>query len=171
MLRDQNLIPLSHQHQRALALCVRIDRASPIGDADLMAWQAEIAQHFQTEILIHFATEENILFPAARRFPALVPLVEELLLDHFLLRESFAKAEAHAMSIADLSAFAACMSSHIRKEERQLFERLQELMDEEQMAVLGRGLEQGMKDAAQSCILPSEATRLRPVKSAKSTNG
>ena len=27
MLRDNNLIPLSHQHQHALALCVQIDRA------------------------------------------------------------------------------------------------------------------------------------------------
>jgi hypothetical protein len=42
MLRDKSLIPLSHQHQRALALCVRIDRAQPIPDADLEAWQAEI---------------------------------------------------------------------------------------------------------------------------------
>src|SRR5487761_471491 len=127
MLRNRNLIPLSHQHQRALALCVRIDRASPIGDSDLVTWQAEIAQHFQSEIRFHFAAEENVLFPAV------APLVEELLLDHFLLRESFAKAEAHAMSTADLSAFAECMSTHIRKEERQLFERLQELMNEEEL--------------------------------------
>jgi hemerythrin-like domain-containing protein len=164
MLRNSNLIPLSHQHQRALALCVRIDRASPIGASDVATWQAEVAQHFQTEIRIHFAAEENVLFPAARRFPALVPLVEELLLDHFLLRESFAKAEAHAMSTADLSAFAECMSGHIRKEERQLFEQLQKLMDEEELGVLGQSLEQALKDAAQSCILPSETTRLRPSK-------
>ncbi len=44
MLRDKSLIPLSRQHQHVLALCVRIDRASPIGNADLAAWQAEIAQ-------------------------------------------------------------------------------------------------------------------------------
>ena len=129
-----------------------------------MTWQAEIAQHFQSEIRFHFAAEENVLFPAARRFPALAPLVEELLLDHFLLRESFAKAEAHAMSTADLSAFAECMSTHIRKEERQLFERLQELMNEEELVALGQSLEQALKDAAQSCILPSDATRLRPLK-------
>ena len=164
MLRDRNLIPLSHQHQRVLALCVRIDRASPVGDADLAAWQAEIAQHFQTEIRTHFAAEESVLFPAARKFPALCPLVEELLLDHFMLRESFAKAEAHAMSAADVSAFAQQMSAHIRKEERQLFERMQELMSQEEMALLGRYLEQALKDASQACILPTEATRLRPAK-------
>jgi len=161
VLRDRNLIPLSHQHRRALVLCVRIDRASPVRDADLAAWQAEIAQHFQSEMRIHFAAEEGVLFPAARRFPALVPLVEELLLDHFMLRESFAKAEAHAMGAADVSAFAEHMSAHIRKEERQLFERLQELMTQEQLALLGKDLQEALKDAAQACIMPTEATRLR----------
>ena len=161
MLRDRNLIPLSHQHRRALVLCVRIVRASPVADADLAAWQAEIAQHFQSEMRIHFAAEEGVLFPAARRFPALVPLVEELLLDHFMLRESFAKAEAHAMGAADVSAFAEHMSAHIRKEERQLFERLQELMTQEQLALLGKDLQEALKDAAQACIMPTEATRLR----------
>ena len=162
MLRDRNLVPLSRQHQHALALCVRIERASPIGEADVDAWQAEVAQHFQNEIRVHFAAEENVLFPAARKFPALVLLVEELLLDHFMLRENFAQAEARQMSTADLSAFAQNMSSHIRKEERQLFERMQELMSSEDLALLGQNLEQALKDAGQACIVPSEATRLRP---------
>jgi hemerythrin-like domain-containing protein len=86
MLRDKNLIPLSHQHQRALALCVRIERASPIPDADLVAWQAEVAQLFQNEISVHFDAEERVLFPAARRFEELVPLVEELVNEHHELR-------------------------------------------------------------------------------------
>jgi hypothetical protein len=162
MLRDRNLIPLSHQHRRALVLCVRIDRASPIRDADLPAWQAEIAQLFQTEMLVHFAAEEHVVFPAARKFPALTPLVEELLLDHFMLRESFAKAEAHSMSATDVSTFAQQMSAHVRKEERQLFERLQELMTREELTLLGHELEEALKDAAQACIVPTEATRLRP---------
>ena len=161
MLRHTSLIPLSRQHQHALALCVRIDRASPIGDADLPAWQAEIALHFETEIRIHFAAEELALFPVARRFPELNPLVEELLFDHFMLREFFAKAEAHKMSATDLPAFALLMSTHIRKEERQLFERMQELMNAEELALLGRSLEVALKDAAQACALPADATRLR----------
>ena len=158
MLRDLSLIPLSRQHQHALALCVRIDRASPIGGADLAAWQAEIALQFQTEIRIHFAAEEHVLFPAARRFEELIPLIEELLFDHFMLRESFANAEVHKMTATDLSEFAQRMSAHIRKEERQLFERLQELMRPEDLALLGRDLEEALKDAAQACILPAKPT-------------
>jgi hemerythrin-like domain-containing protein len=159
MLRDRNLIPLSRQHQHALALCVRIDRASPIGDADLAAWLSEVAQHFEAEISIHFAAEEQVLFPAARKFPELGPLVDELLLDHFILRERFAEAEARTMSAADLSEFARRMSAHIRKEERQLFERMQELMSQEELALLGHDLEEALKDAAQACALPANATR------------
>jgi hemerythrin-like domain-containing protein len=161
MLRDKNLIPLSRQHQHVLALCVRIDRASPIDDSDLAAWQTEGAQLFQSEIRFHFAAEELVLFPTARKFPELIPLVGELLGDHAALRESFAKAEVCKMSATDLCAFGQHMSAHIRKEERQLFERMQELMNREELALLGQRLDEALKDAAQACALPAEATRLR----------
>ncbi|HEY3973438.1 MAG TPA: hemerythrin domain-containing protein [Candidatus Sulfotelmatobacter sp.] len=161
MLRDKNLIPLSRQHQHALALCVRIDRASPIGDADLSAWQAEIAQQFQMEIGFHFAAEEQVLFPGARKFQELVPLVDDLIADHAALRARFAQAEGGKMHAADLSAFAQRMSAHIRKEERQLFERMQGLMTQEELARLGENLQAALADAAQACALPANATRLR----------
>jgi hemerythrin-like domain-containing protein len=163
MLRDRNLIPLSRQHQHALALCVRIDRAMPIGDADLASWQAEIAQIFQSEISIHFAAEEGVLFPAAGKFDELIPLVEELLADHTVLRENFARAqtEGRTMSAAELSAFGQRLSTHIRKEERQLFERLQELMNQEDLAAVGQHLDEALKEAAQACQLPAAATRQR----------
>ncbi len=164
MLRDKSLIPLSHQHQRALALCVRIDRAQPIPVADLESWQAEIEQHFEQEIKIHFAAEEQALFQAASQFAGLVPLVDELIADHASLRESFSQAKARTLSPESLPAFAQQLSAHIRKEERQLFERLQQLMNEEDLAALGIQLEQALKDAARSCALPNEATKLRPGK-------
>lgn len=155
MLRDKNLVPLSRQHQHALALCVRIDRASPVRGADLGAWQAEIVQQFQAEIRIHFAAEEKLVFPAARAFPELVPLIEELVADHVVLRQHFAAAEKGMMQPSDLSAFAQRLSAHIRKEERRLFERMQELLKEEDLAVLGTRLDDALKDAAQACILPT----------------
>ena len=158
MLRDKSLIPLSHQHQRALALCVRIDRAQPIPVADLESWQAEIDQHFEQEINIHFAAEEQVLFPAASRFPELVPLVKELIADHAALRALFTQAKARAMSAESLSAFAQQLSAHIRKEERQLFERLQHMMNAKDLAALGVHLEEALKDAARSCML-TKATR------------
>src|SRR5215831_7338820 len=105
MLRDKNLVPLSRQHQHALALCVRIERAMPIEDTKLADWQAEVAQQFEAEIKVHFAAEEQILFPAARTFSELNPLIEDLLTDHQWLRACFAKAEARQSSPAELFAF------------------------------------------------------------------
>ncbi len=160
MLRDKNLIPLSRQHQHALALCVRIDRASPVGDANLPAWQAEIAQHFQSEIRIHFGAEERIVFVAAQKFQDMVPLIEELLLDHAALREFFARADACKMSATELSEFGHRMSAHIRKEERQLFERLQQLLNQDELSVLGQSLDEALKDAAQACLLPVDGNKL-----------
>jgi iron-sulfur cluster repair protein YtfE (RIC family) len=162
MLRDKSLIPLSHQHQHALALCVRIERASPIPEGDLAAWLAEIEQIFQTEIGIHFAAEEKVVFPAARNFGELNSLVDDLLAEHVWLRHQFAQTQK--LSSSEVRGLAQRLSGHIRKEERQLFERMQELMSGEQLAVLGQNLEYALRDAAQACILPTDKTRLRSAK-------
>jgi hemerythrin-like domain-containing protein len=162
MLRNKSLIPLSHQHQRALALCVRIDRAQPIRSADLEAWQSEIQQLFDQEIKFHFSAEEEVLFPAAQKFPELLPLVGELIADHATLRESFSRADARGMSAESLPAFAQQLSAHIRKEERQLFERMQQLLTSDALSALGSQLQTSLADAAHSCVLPNQTTRPRP---------
>jgi hemerythrin-like domain-containing protein len=164
MLRNKNLIPLSHQHQHALALCVRIERASPVTDADLVAWQAEIEQLCRTEIEIHFAAEEQIIFPVARELTGLSSFVDELLVDHAALRQDFMLAESRAMSASDLLSFSQRLAAHIRKEERQLFERMQQLMNTEELDNLGIRLARALKESEQSCIIPNAATRLRPVR-------
>lgn len=161
MLRNKSLIPLSHQHQRALALCVRIDRAQPIRDADLEAWQHEIQELVDHEIKFHFSAEEEVLFPAAQNFPELAPLVDELVADHATLSKYFSEAAARILSTENLPVFAQQLSAHIRKEERHLFERLQQLMTAEEMSNLGEELESALKNATHSCAIPNEATRLK----------
>lgn len=161
MLRDKSLIPLSRQHQHALALCVRIDRASPISDADLRSWQEEITQQFETEIKFHFAAEERVLFPIARSFKDISALADELQGEHTVLRDSFSEAEAGNMTAWGLSAFAERLSRHIRKEERQLFERVQKLVKPEELAALGVQLEDALRDATQTCALPNQTTKLQ----------
>ena len=161
MLRDKNLIPLSHQHQHALALCVRIDRAIQAGQVDVAAFEAEVRQIFEQEICTHFDAEETILFPAAERFSELKVLVAELGAEHAVLREMFDLSRAGEFDRPMLTRFAGLLSTHIRKEERQLFERMQVLMTKEEMAAIGAGLQGALANANQSCLLPNEATRLR----------
>jgi hemerythrin-like domain-containing protein len=162
MLRDKNLVPLSRQHQHALALCVRLDRAIQAGEIDPEPWQAEIAQIFELEIAIHFAAEEKELFPAAAKFSELHPVVQELIGEHAQLRDLFARAQSGDLDRVALSSFATTLAQHIRKEERQLFESMQKVMSPVELEAIGTALDVALKDASQACILPSDATRLRP---------
>lgn len=153
MLRDPSLIQLSHQHQHALALCVRLERALQTGAADLGVWQLEVHQHYANEVRFHFAAEEKVLFPAARRFPELAALVKELSGEHERLREYFAHAGQGTADQGELETFAKLLSGHIRKEERQLFEAVQKRMRPEELKSLGDELARALEDAVQACRL------------------
>jgi hemerythrin-like domain-containing protein len=162
VLRNKSLIPLSHQHQRSLALCVRLSRVIQAGEVDLAAWQAEIGQLFEQEIAIHFAAEELEVFPRAARFPEIRDLIEELQAEHGSLRQLFSQATAGSLDRSGLGELAEKLPAHIRKEERQLFEVMQQRMSAEELGALGSGLSRALAHAAQTCSVPSEATRLRP---------
>ena len=165
MLRDKNLVPLSRQHQHALALCVRIDRALQAGEADCSPWQAEMKELWEQEVAAHFAAEEALVFPAAIRFPELRELVSELLEEHRKLQELFEKASTGQLDLGGLENFGVQLSRHIRKEERQLFERLQKVLGTEEFAHLGSQLQSALAGTSEACLIPTEATRLRPAKS------
>jgi hemerythrin-like domain-containing protein len=156
MLRDKNLIPLSRQHQHALALCVRINRAAMDTPVEVKAWQEEIQQHFEQEIQYHFAAEEAYLFPAARRYSELSLLVEELLGEHAQLRQYFSRAAAGMLDRSQLRKFAETLSGHIRKEERLLFEGMQRHMTTDDLASLGARVDQALEAAPAVCIVPTE---------------
>lgn len=140
MLRDKSLVPLSHQHQHALALCVQIDRALKSGHPDLDRWQAEAERLFRDEIRYHFDCEEQVLFPAAAK-AGLGTLVDELLVEHGLMRKYVAAAGKHALTMAEMQVFAETLSAHIRKEERQLFEEMQKVLPAPDLAALGTALD------------------------------
>ncbi len=159
MLRDKNLVPLSHQHQRALALCVRMDHAFQTGSLDLEAWQAEIQSQFEHEIEFHLLAEEKKVFPVAARFPELHALVKDLLAEHAVLREFFARAVNRTLDATSLENYAGILVTHIRKEERQLFEQMQSLMSSEELSDVGAALESAMKDFPKACALSKDSTR------------
>jgi hemerythrin-like domain-containing protein len=154
MFRDPSLIPLSRQHQHALALCVRIERALQKKVVDLDAWQEEVERHFAQEIQFHFAAEEQVLFPVARRFPELVSLAEELTDEHVRLREHFTRAKERTLDRAELGSFAKLLSGHIRKEERQLFEAMQKRVEADKLRRMGAALEQELAVGHQTCNFP-----------------
>jgi hemerythrin-like domain-containing protein len=157
MLRDKSLVPLSRQHQHALALCVRLNRAIEADKVDLDAWQAEIAQQYEQEIAAHFEAEEKEVFPHAARCQELQALVQELLVEHEVLRGLFATATARAFDDLGLAEFAEKLVSHIRKEERELFEPMQKLLSAEELSTIGVALQGSLP--ADVCSLPKPTVK------------
>jgi iron-sulfur cluster repair protein YtfE (RIC family) len=148
MQRDPALISLSHQHQHALALCVRIARSLPppgeqqgFCTAGLDNFQAEIDHLFESEIRYHFQAEEQVLFPAATAISALSTLVQELTQEHVRLRKFAAQAAARELNEAELLDFSGLLANHVRKEERQLFEAMQNALSQNALRDLGNQLD------------------------------
>ncbi len=162
MLRDKNLVPLSRQHQHALALCVRLDRALQAREIDVEAWQAEIVQIVEQEIKLHFAAEETEIFPAAQDDAELEAVVKDLVEEHAVLRNLFARAADRTLDPAGLRTLVEVLSGHIRKEERQLFEGLQQRLSHDRLASIGKALDQALADTSNACMMPNEVTRLKP---------
>ena len=142
MQRDSNLVPLSHQHQHALALCVQIGKSfAEVHDTpDVHYWELEIVHLHDQELACHFAAEEKLIFPAADRFKELQQLVDELRIEHTLLRRNVENARKRQFRVTDLQVFTAMLSEHIRKEERILFHHLQHSLPEEELVHLGQEL-------------------------------
>lgn len=137
MLRDPSLIPLSHQHQHALALCVLIDR-SP-ADVDVQA--RTIVDRFDSELRLHFELEERLLFPAAAELASTRDLVDELIGEHrrmTALVDSLRQAGDRAI----IAEFAGVLRQHVRKEENVLFEEMQRLLSRQQLDAIGKVLRQ-----------------------------
>jgi hemerythrin-like domain-containing protein len=122
MLRDPTLIPLSHQHHNGLAMCV-LTRRSLADDASLenvARLARRVIDRYELELVNHFEIEEQVLFPACGP----MPIVAELLADHRAI-EALTGQLRNAPSAALLEQFCALLSSHIRREESELFEQIQ----------------------------------------------
>ena len=157
MLRDPALVPLSRQHQHALALCVRIERSPRSSAAEIRGWEREIVDLFEQEIRFHFDAEERVLFPAAERHPELRPLIEILRREHTDLRAEVSAAAAGAMTSDRLTSFGSLLSSHIRREERELFEGMQKLFSSDELFHLGTEIDEDFRSSGlpgQSCKIP-----------------
>ncbi|MEZ5365601.1 MAG: hemerythrin domain-containing protein [Bryobacterales bacterium] len=157
MLRDPSLHPLSHQHQHGLALCVILRRT--LADDWSEETRRDLAQKvraaWEIELEPHFAVEESILFPAVKGRIDDPRIVDRLIEEHreieARIRDLLADPEEHR-----LRSFAAYLNDHIRCEERELFEQIQEHLNEAELAALGRRLNASLSKACPNTGLPWE---------------
>ena len=134
MLRDSSLIPLSHQHHNGLALCVMTRRslATDSSEANVGKLARRVIDRYELELINHFEIEEQVLFPACGPMPPVAALLGE----HRALESLIAQLHA-APSAALLEQFCALLSSHIRREENELFEQVQRSLSREVLDRIG----------------------------------
>ncbi len=146
MLRDPSLIPLSHQHHNGLALCV-MTRRSLTADgtpANVAKLARRAVDRYELELANHFEIEEQVLFPACGPMPPIALLVAE----HRAIEILIAQLRT-APTSALLERFCALLSTHIRREENQLFEQIQRALPRE---VLDRAGSEIDRRAVRICL-------------------
>jgi hemerythrin-like domain-containing protein len=118
MLRDPSLIPLSRHHQHGLALCVMMRRslAADSSPDNIAAWAQKAIDNYEVELVNHFEIEEQVLFPAC----GAMPIIPELVADHRAIEAFIARLRTEQ--------FCALLTSHIRREENELFEQVQRVL-------------------------------------------
>lgn len=143
--RHDSLIPLSHQHQHALALAVIIKRRFGSENREA-AWQEEIRENIRklstAELTGHFEVEEAVLFPAMERYLGKLELVTDLRREHQSLRDLIQLLEKSPRApMQSLDEFSASIDRHVRKEERQLFTEFEKRMPAAEAIRVGREID------------------------------
>lgn len=142
MRRHEALIPLSRFHRKILfaAQLLKRDNVPFKGfPADPEGKRLYIQQFYSQELKGHFHLEEQILFPfASERESTLKLLLEELRKERQNLHLKISELTATTSLEEDLNALGFALESHIRKEERILFQQIQAALSEEEMIELGK---------------------------------
>ena len=149
MRRDPSLIPLSHQHQHGLALCVLIDRGlrADVSDHKAVDLCDKLAAMVEVELLHHFEVEEGVLFPAVRETIETPQLVDELIAQHRQMEDLARRVDRASGTdrVALLREFGELLSGHIRTEERRLFQEIQAKFTPGELEEVGREIDRTLR--------------------------
>lgn len=137
MKRHPALAPLSRDHQHALAVALRLRRATLQTATD--SADAFLA-HWHEEEKLHFRIEEELLLPAYAEYGELEhPAIIRTLLDHVQIRRDAARLAA-GPSLEQLHNLGARIAAHVRLEEHELFPLIETTIPEPELEALGHRL-------------------------------
>jgi hypothetical protein len=134
--RSAELTPLSHEHHQALFVAMGLKRAEGPEAAD-----AFLDYHAETGTR-HFEIEEEILLPG---WLAADPAAEtadahRILAEHLEIRVAAARIRDGEPAVEDLRALGELLERHVRFEERELFPRIEERLDDASLHRLGAAI-------------------------------
>jgi iron-sulfur cluster repair protein YtfE (RIC family) len=142
--RDKALHILSHDHHHGLLLAQLIKKGGPKykNMPDTTEGKRDYSIRFYYDELIkHFEDEENILFPVVNgKDDEIDNLIEEIIDEHKKIRQLINQLESDENIENTLDELGHILESHIRKEERILFGKIQEILNEDELYALEKQL-------------------------------
>jgi hemerythrin-like domain-containing protein len=135
-MRDENLLPLTHDHHHTLAAIRRLRVAAHEEDsAQRSAAAGTFLDHFSSDTLNHFREEEEELFPLVvghndAREPLTRVMIEHVEI-HQAVRLMRQELETGEPSATSMTGVAELLEAHIRFEEKVLFPLIEKLVGAE----------------------------------------
>jgi hypothetical protein len=138
--RDENLAPLSRDHHRGL-VTAKILRYDELPEDDEEPGVRDKMEHVQsywdTDLFVHFENENEILYPFVKGRDALLDkMLERMKKEHIKISGMVKNLESAADFEKAIDELGRMMEAHIRFEERELFEKIQEIFTHEELSAL-----------------------------------
>ncbi|MBX2989998.1 MAG: hemerythrin domain-containing protein [Bacteroidetes bacterium] len=151
--RHPGLVPLSHDHHHGLALAIRLQQGNNAllndGWTHDRVEQAKRVRHFyEHDLRRHFKSEEEVVFPLmSRHAPGSSLLIVELIRQHREMErliDMLDHLEGDQLE-KNLTALGEVLEKHIRSEERELFEMMQQQLTADLLDEIGEGVKKSLR--------------------------
>lgn len=150
MKRHPALIHLSRDHQQGLMLAQLLKKNAPeykglpTDAVDKMNYAKDL---YNNELDQHFKEEEEFVFPhLTNKSIEIDELVTEILSEHQILQNSILSLKDDSNLIDNMDKIGYLLEAHIRKEERVLFEKIPQVLSEEELEIIKQKFDQTRPD-------------------------
>ncbi len=136
MKRHPSLAPLSRQHHPALILSQLLKKNAPAYKGmptDTEGKMLYATRFYHSDLVPHFADEEKVFEKLNNISPMLDTAIKEIVEEHVLLNKLFKGIPGQPDAVTYLDVLGHTLEKHIRKEDRELFPLIEQLVDEATM--------------------------------------
>ncbi|MGX5820558.1 hemerythrin domain-containing protein [Chitinophaga lutea] len=129
MRRHPNLTPLSHEHKSLLFVCRYLKKDAgeyegyPLDPQSKLAYMVKV---FQEVMVPHIRKEEHLFTQCRGHIPALDAMIDELEAEHREISLLYSALVDSPDLVEAMDRIARSLEAHIRKEEREVFEKMQD---------------------------------------------
>jgi iron-sulfur cluster repair protein YtfE (RIC family) len=137
MKRHPALIPLSEDHHQALLLAMLLKKNAPKINklpTDLLGKMNYAKETYHKELERHFRDEEQFVFPYLNgKDSELDDLISLIIDEHIILKEKILSLKDNPNLADQFDEIGKILDEHVRKEERILFEKAQDILNENEL--------------------------------------